>query len=303
MQGIESIVIIDDSKFMLKVLSDILSPYYQAHCFDSVNEAISKLPEINPALILLDVVMPEVSGFDAIKIIKDNPQLKEIPVIMMTAKNDNNYGDSEVKCFMLGAVDFVSKPFKPHVILARVRSHVELYQFRLKLENISITDALTGIYNRRGFDDVLSREWCRSLREQTHLSLCLIDIDCFKLYNDNYGHQEGDSALHLVGQSLKKTLKRATDVAARYGGEEFALLLPNVHAAGAATVAATTNQAIRDLNIPHEYSLVDDKVVTVSIGVATSCAIPNCEDLVKAADDMLYKAKKSGRNGFSQITV
>jgi len=302
-KDIEHIVIIDDSKFMLKVMSKILSPYYEVHCFDKPKEAIEKIPEIDPALILLDVIMPEMNGFEAIKVIKSKRELAEIPVIMITATQDDDDGANEVKCFMLGAVDFVNKPLRPQVVLARVRSHVDLYEFRRELGKTAVTDALTGIYNRRGFDDALKRECCRSSRENTVLSLCLLDIDCFKFYNDNYGHQAGDNALHLVGQAIKKSLHRMTDVAARYGGEEFALILPGVDEEGAATVAAAVNQAIMDLNITHEFSAADAKVVTVSIGVVTSTAVSDGADLIKAADEMLYKAKESGRNRFCTTTI
>ena len=296
----EPIMIIDDSKFMLMAISNILAPFYEVHPFGNATEAMQNIEKINPSLILLDVVMPEVGGFEAIKIIKANPDIREIPVIMMTAHDQNESSDDEVQCFMLGAVDFVHKPFKAPVALARVRTHVKLYEYHRELEKTSITDALTGIYNRRGFDELLHHEWSRSIREDSLLSMCMLDIDHFKLYNDHYGHQEGDNALHLVGQAIKDAMHRATDIPARYGGEEFVVILPGVDEAGAAIVAEHLNQAIRDLKLKHEYSSAAD-IVTVSIGVATSRSTTTApEDLVKAADDMLYKAKESGRNKFCQ---
>ena len=302
MSNTNRVMLIDDSKFMLTALSGILSPYFEVICFDKIKTAIEQIAELDPVLILLDVVMPEMSGFEALKLIKSRSDINKIPVIIMTAQNDNSEGDNEVRGFMLGAVDFINKPFKPQVVLARVRSHVDLYEFRRELEKTSVTDALTGIFNRRGFDEAFRREWGRSVREKTALSLCIIDIDCFKQFNDNYGHQEGDNALHIVGQTIKKTVKRATDVTARYGGEEFALILPDTDEEGAKTVAASVNQAIRDLAIPHEFS-VAQKVLTVSIGTATTCAIPKSSDLIKAADEMLYKAKAEGRDRFYSITI
>ena len=297
-----NIVIIDDSKFMLMALSNILSPFYQVHSFHDPMEAIESMEKIAPSLILLDVIMPKVGGFEALKRIKAAQKLRGIPVIMMTAQDENEEIDNEVQCFMLGAADYVHKPFKAPVVLARARSHVDLYEYHRELAKTSVTDALTTIYNRRGFDDFLTREWSRSVREESLLSLCMLDIDHFKQYNDHYGHQEGDNALHMVGQALKNALHRPTDVAARYGGEEFAVILPEVDETGAAAVAEALNKAISGLNIVHEYSSAA-KVLTVSIGVATSRAIAAAEDLVKAADTMLYQAKDTGRNRFCQTVV
>ena len=299
MQEKPGIVIIDDSKFMLMALSNILVPFYKVHCFENAMEAVSKIEDIAPSLILLDVVMPETGGFDIIKILKSMPLAREIPVIMMTAQ-DEKESDNEVRCFMLGAVDFVHKPFKAPVVLARVRSHVNLYKYQRELSQTSITDALTGIYNRRGFDEMLHHEWGRSNRENSLLSLCMIDIDHFKLYNDHYGHQEGDNALHMVGQAIKNALHRTTDIAARYGGEEFTVILPGEDREGAMSVAENLNNAVRNLNIKHEHSSAAD-IVTVSIGVATSRALPTSDALVKAADMMLYQAKAEGRNRFCHV--
>ena len=303
MKNKENIIIVDDSKFMLMALSNILSPYYQVHSFHDPMEAIENIGTIVPSLILLDVVMPKVGGFEALKILKAKQSHRDIPVIMMTAQEDEHKDiDNEVQCFMMGAVDYVHKPFKAPVVLARARSHVNLYEYHRELAKTSVTDALTTIYNRRGFDDFLHREWSRSVREKSLLSLCMLDIDHFKQYNDHYGHQEGDNALHMVGQALKTALHRPTDIAARYGGEEFAVILPEVDEAGAATVAEHLNKAITALNLPHEYSSAA-KVLTVSIGVATSRAIQSAEDLIKAADTMLYQAKETGRNRFCQTVV
>jgi diguanylate cyclase (GGDEF)-like protein len=295
-------MIIDDSKFMLAALSSILNPFYHVHGFQDVMRAIHNIEDVNPSLILLDVVMPDMSGFEAIKLIKADPAVRDVPVIMMTAQDEKSDSDNEVQCFMLGAVDFVLKPFKAAVVLARVRTHVKLHEYHRELEKTSVTDALTGIYNRRGFNEMMHHEWSRSVRESSDLSLCMIDIDHFKFYNDHYGHQEGDNALHMVGQAIKNALHRETDIAARYGGEEFAVILPEVDGHGAATVAENLNQVIRDLNIKHEHSPVAP-VVTISIGVATSCELPHEDHLIKAADDMLYQAKESGRNRFCRTVL
>ncbi len=291
------ILIIDDSQVMLFALNDILGAFYDVHCFEDAEEALKRIDKINPSLILIDVVMPKISGFDVLIKLKADAEVSDIPVIMMTNYDDKS--DNEEISFKLGAADFIPKPFKPAIVVARVRSHVSLYEYHKELESTVITDALTGIYNRRGFDEFLEREWKRRLRDNTPLSLLMLDIDHFKLYNDHYGHQAGDSALQLVGQAIKFSLHRMSDVPARYGGEEFAVILPDVGRSGAAVVARRMIETIQALGIKHEFSPVADSI-TVSIGSATAPVISSKEELIKTADTMLYQAKKTGRNRFCQ---
>ena len=291
------ILVIDDSQLMLFALNEILGAFYEVHCFEDASDALKRIDSIMPSLILIDVIMPKISGFEVLIKLKATPGVSDIPVIMMTNQDDKS--DSEELSFKLGAADFIPKPFKPPVVVARVRSHVSLYEYHKELESTVITDALTGIYNRRGFDEFLEREWKRGSRDNSPLTLLMLDIDHFKLYNDNYGHQAGDNALQLVGQALKYSLHRMSDIPARYGGEEFGVILPDVGRPGAAVVAKRLNDTIQALGIKHEFSPAA-KTITVSIGGATAPPIGSPEALIKTADTMLYKAKASGRNQFCQ---
>lgn len=289
------ILIIDDSQLALFALNDILGAFYDVHCFADASEALRQIEKFKPSLILIDVVMPGISGFEVLIKLKATPGVSDIPVIMMTSQDDNS--DNEELSFKLGAADFIPKPFKPSVVVARARSQVSLYEYHKELESTVITDSLTGIYNRRGFDEFLEREWKRGSRDNSPLTLLLLDIDHFKLYNDNYGHQAGDGALQLVGQAIKFTLYRMSDVPARYGGEEFGVILPDVGRSGAAVVAKRLMETIRSLGIKHEPSPTA-KTITVSIGGATAPPLGSKEALIKTADTMLYKAKEAGRNRF-----
>ncbi len=291
------ILVIDDSQVMLFALNDILGAFYEVHCFEDACEALKRIDTIKPSLILIDVVMPKISGFEVLIKLKATKSVSDIPVIMMTNQGDKS--DSEELSFKLGAADFIPKPFKAPVVVARVRSHVSLYEYHKELESTVITDALTGIYNRRGFDEFLEREWKRATRDNSPLSLLMLDIDHFKLYNDNYGHQAGDNALQLVGQAIKFSLHRMSDVPARYGGEEFGVILPDVGKSGAAVVARRLNDTIQSLGIRHEFSPAA-KTITVSIGGATAPPSASKEALIKAADTMMYQAKETGRNRFCQ---
>ncbi len=291
------LLVIDDSRVMLYALKEILGAFYDVHCFEDAAEALRQVDKIKPSLILIDVIMPRLSGFEVLIKLKSTPDIDDIPVIMMTNQDDRS--DNEELSFKLGAADFIPKPFKPSVVVARVRSHVSLYEYHKELESTIITDALTGIYNRRGFDEFLEREWKRSSRDNSPLTLLMLDIDHFKLFNDNYGHQAGDNALQLVGQAIKFSLHRMSDIPARYGGEEFGVILPDVGRQGAAVVAKRLNDTIQGLGIRHDFSSAA-KVITISIGGASAPPIGAPEALIKTADTMLYKAKETGRNRFCQ---
>jgi diguanylate cyclase (GGDEF)-like protein len=208
-----------------------------------------------------------------------------------------NDSENEARGFELGAVDYITKPFNITLVRARVKNHLTLKQYRDDLENMSMKDGLTGINNRRSFDEALEREWHRMLRVHKPISMIMIDIDHFKLFNDFYGHPAGDECLKKVAHSLQEALKRPSDILARYGGEEFACILPDTSLEGANMLAEGFQESILSLKIRNEKSLVSE-FVTLSIGVAT--IVPTAEDqpakLIKMADDLLYEAKKAGRN-------
>jgi len=258
---------------------------------EAIRAACSDPP---PDLILLDIVMPDMDGFEVCKRIKTIEKTKDIPIIYLTGMNneyDEEYGLS------LGAIDYITKPFKPSILRARVRNHLQLKYYRDRLARIGMIDGVTGIPNRRRFDEVISLEWRRATRSSQPLSLIMGDIDYFKNYNDTYGHLEGDACLRKVANRFCEILKRPGDLVGRWGGEEFACILPETEIGGAVTVAERIRKGIIDLAIPHLSSPIAP-VVTVSLGVTTMVPKPGQDpiELIRRSDEALYKAKKAGRN-------
>jgi len=289
-----TVLAIDDAPYNLKLLGQILVPDYRfllaTKGVDGLEIALTQRPD----LILLDVVMPDMTGHEVCKQLKANPLTQNIPVVFITAlkeQTDEAYG------LEIGAIDYITKPFCPAIVRARVRNHLELKRYRDMLESLASTDGLTGIPNRRQFDQALDREWRSAIRRKTPLSLVLIDIDYFKVYNDRYGHLLGDECLRAVGQALMGGPRRPAELVARYGGEEFACMLPDTDLAGATHVARELLERVNSLAIPHEGSQVSDHV-TLSLGAA--CLAPqvgqSSAELIQLADEKLYLAKKSGRN-------
>ena len=250
-----------------------------------------------PDLILLDVMMPDMSGYDVCRQLKDDPLTRDVPVIFLTAMSD---AVDEEKGLALGAVDYITKPFVLPVLKARVRNHLELKRKTDLLAELVHLDGLTGIANRRRFDSQLEHEWNRCARFHHPLSVLMIDVDHFKLYNDCYGHGRGDDSLRAVASALQQTLRRSNDLLARYGGEEFAVLLAEVNQTEAARLAEQLRQRVESLALPHAASPVIPQV-TISVGVA--CVVPQLgyqpRQLVEQADRQLYLAKARGRNQVS----
>lgn len=248
-----------------------------------------------PDLILLDIMMPDMDGLTVCQLLKAQPSTADIPVIFVTAQSTP---DEETRALESGGVDFITKPVNPSVVRARVRTHLTLKAQSDLLRSQALIDGLTGVANRRRFDEALLAEWRRCQRNQLPLSLLMIDIDHFKLYNDHYGHQAGDDCLRAVASVLKAHLFRAHDLCARYGGEEFTCLLPECGAESAGAKAEELRQAVAHLGLPHQTSPTAAQV-TISLGLATITP-DECEhgadDLLKAADNALYLAKRSGRN-------
>ncbi|ETR69209.1 MAG: response regulator receiver modulated diguanylate cyclase [Candidatus Magnetoglobus multicellularis str. Araruama] len=260
------VLIVDDEKMNLDVLVGLLKPHYRTVAAKSGEQAFKRL-EIPPLpdLILLDIMMPGMDGYEVCRKLKDDKATRDIPIIFITGKNDVQY---EAKGFQAGAVDYITKPFSPLIALARVKTHIELKRRGDMLERLAGLDGLTGIPNRRQFDQFLAAEWKRSIRYNHTISLIIMDIDYFKLYNDHYGHADGDDCLKKVAKSISRTVIRSTDLSARYGGEEFACILPETDFDGAMATADRIMKAILGLGIPHEKSHISDHV-TVSIGVAS----------------------------------
>ena len=250
--------------------------------------------EPRPDLILLDILMPGMDGYEVCSRLKGDPFTKMIPVIFITAKSGE---EDETRGLGCGAVDYITKPFSMPIVRARVRTHLELKRHRDMLENLSNLDGLTGIPNRRMFETHLDRSWRLGLREKAVVSVILADIDHFKAYNDSQGHLAGDECLRRVARILGSQVRRPMDLVARYGGEEFIGVLYGGSPEGVVTVAEAMRTAVERAAIPHRSSPVANHV-TVSLGVASLVPLRDGSPtaLVGAADQALYCGKESGRN-------
>ncbi len=291
------ILVVDDQPANIRVLYALLIDQYEVCMTVDSGDALALCVARQPDLILLDIVMPIVDGYALCRQLKANPATRDIPVIFVTGHLDPA---EEVRGFAEGGVDFITKPFHASVVLARVRTQVTLKAQADLLRSLSYIDSLTGVANRRRFDEALVNESQRARRNGGTLALILIDVDFFKPYNDLYGHQRGDACLQAVAAELSRQVVRASDVVARYGGEEFACILPETPLGGAVQKAERIELAIRALAIAHAGSGVSD-VVTVSLGVAVSDAAGDTDPaaLLAAADAQLYRAKAEGRGRVS----
>jgi diguanylate cyclase (GGDEF)-like protein len=295
-----------------------------------VSDGVTALLETNkelPDLVLLDINMPNMDGFELCEQLKASDRTSDIPVIFISARDEVL---DKVKAFALGAVDYITKPFQIAEVLARVENQLALRRLQRqlqaqneqlqqeidhrviaeallqeaneKLERLVNLDGLTELANRRCFDAYLEQEWHRLAREQLPLSLIMCDIDFFKKYNDTYGHVAGDDCLRKVARVIEQAVRRPADLRARYGGEEFVVVLPNTDIDGSLLVTNLIRQRLLDLAIPHEDSSVSE-FVTLSMGI--SCLIPMVDSspsaLLTAADYALYRAKELGRNQTYQI--
>jgi diguanylate cyclase (GGDEF)-like protein len=291
--GKPRLLVVDDQPINIQVMYRCFAGDYQVFMATSGEQALNICKSNPPDLILLDVVMPGLDGFEVCKQLKADASTWHIPVIFVTAHTDPT---QETHGLNLGAVDFIAKPINPDVVRARVKTHLTLKFQSDLLRKLVFLDGLTGVFNRRYFDQQISTEWARAARNNKPLSLILLDVDFFKLYNDRYGHQAGDDALRLVAHTLKSSLRRPADLVARYGGEEFACVLPETSHEDAQVIAEELERQIRTLGIPHQSSTVDT-VITISVGLATR--VGNSDDdvtsLIGLADKLLYQAKHTGR--------
>ncbi len=290
----QKILITDDDRISRVVLQGLLKDQYEIIMAASGREAINHLkqdPHID--LIILDIVMPDISGFDTIRLIREREETKEIPVIFITAKDSE---EDEMEGLHLGASDYITKPFLPAIVKLRVENHLRFARQKKMLEEMAGRDSLTEIANRRSFDALINREWGRAIRQGTPMSLAMVDVDNFKAFNDSYGHAQGDHALVSVARGFEAMMRRSTDTAARYGGEEFLLLFADTTREAGIERAEKIRAAVEDLAIPHEKS-EPLPVLTISIGGASlGKEDKNPRELIKAADTMLYKAKNNGKN-------
>lgn len=288
------LLVVDDQAINIQSIYDIFQNDYDVFMATTGQQALSFCHTTQPDLILLDVLMPGMNGHEVCQQLKSDPLTANIPVIFITAKDS---AADESQCLNEGAVDFITKPVNPAVVRARVRTHLTLKFQSDLLRSMALIDGLTGVANRRHFDEMLDKEWRRCVRAGHAISLIMIDVDFFKRYNDHYGHQAGDECLAAIGLLLKSCFSRPHDLIARYGGEEFACLLPETALDGAVKKAGEVKAAVDALEIRHELSDVSP-FITISLGVASISPArgDTPHQLVAMADKLLFSAKHAGRD-------
>jgi diguanylate cyclase (GGDEF)-like protein len=309
------VLIVDDTTANIEILYKILHGEYDVYFAKNGMDGIKVVQREMPDLILLDIMMPEMDGYQVCTHLKADPQTASIPVIFITAMGSE---EDETKGLDCGAIDYLTKPISPPIVRARVRNHLELKRNRdtleslgrelvdknLELKKLAREDGLTGLANRRHFNEVLEAEIKRAFRTRQFLSLILCDVDYFKRFNDHYGHVAGDKCLAVIGATLLSTFMRAGDLSARYGGEEFAIILPETTPENAEKLAEKLRQKIIAQAMPHAQSEAQE-VVSFSIGVvgAQVSRERNAEWFISAADKALYFSKENGRNRVTAAEV
>ena len=288
-----TLLIIDDEKTNLRILTHILGQDYNIYTATNGESGIKIARDNMPDLILLDILMPGMDGYQILSEIKKNEETRRIPVIFITGLNSD---EDEEKGLALDAVDYITKPFNDKIVKLRVRNQVQVVNQLRTIEYMSMHDQLTKIPNRRSFDERLNMEWNRAKRELTSISILLADVDRFKSINDTYGHQQGDIVLQTLAKIFPRSLRRPADFVARWGGEEFVILLPNTPLAGATEVAEHIRSDIEKTEISCAGGLTLN--ITISIGVNSQ--VPERDSplaqFISGADKALYAAKQEGRN-------
>lgn len=289
----EKILIVDDSAVQAAQLKAILEDEYDVSVAQTAEDGLRRAGAEHFSLILLDVVMPDMDGFTLLKKLQEEIITQSIPVILITSLSDVEH---EQHGLVLGAVDYITKPFNALIVKARVNTHIKLYRYRCQAERQSMTDQLTGIANRRKYERYSAAKWQEAARLQVPFSVCMFDIDHFKVYNDTFGHPAGDRVIASVAKTAASFLKRNTDFLARYGGEEFVGIVLGGTSEKMFAHLKKARKAVEDLRVPHDPSVA--QWVTVSVGGVT--VVPPADSsyafYLKIADAMLYDAKKRGRN-------
>ncbi|AJW73221.1 diguanylate cyclase [Borrelia hermsii] len=291
----QKLLLVDDTPTNLDLLIDILQYNYEIRVAVNGFDALKQVEIASPDLILLDVLLPDISGYEVCKRLKNDPETRDIPVIFISSRDST---DAQLEGFNVGGVDYILKPFNGRIIDARIKTHLELKRLRDYFKNLARIDGLTQIPNRRFFTDKFAKSWMQALEHKRNVIVGMLDIDYFKKYNDNYGHTNGDECLKLIARSLNKIAIKYNIDTARYGGEEFILFSVNKSLEEMINIVSILIEDIRNLEIVHEHSSIS-KFVTVSVGLAEQ--IPhdsNFTNIIKLADDKLYEAKISGRNQF-----
>lgn len=317
-----NVLLVDDQAMVAEGIRRMLATESDINFFycEDPSNAINQALDVDATIVLQDLVMPDIDGMTLVRFFRANNLTKDVPIIVLSSKDDPKIKSD---AFSNGANDYLVKLPDKIELVARIRAHTKHYLMQLErdaaffalremqkqleksnaeLQRLSSLDGLTGIPNRRQFDETLKHEWQRAQRESTPLSLVLIDIDYFKLYNDTYGHQRGDECLKRVAVVLAESVSRPSDLVARYGGEEFVAVLPCINADGAEKMAERFRRAVQALEITHDASEAG-AYVTISAGVATLVPSPanTLESFIETADRALYQAKEQGRNQSSMV--
>lgn len=293
------LLIVDDDKMNLMVLTHILQPEYKIHVALDGKSGIKIAEKYVPDLILSDILMPDMDGYEVFAALRKSENTAHIPVIFITGLGNI---DDEKKGLRLGAADYISKPFDDIIVKLRVQHQIKIVNQMRLIERLSMIDQLTDIPNRRNFDNRLQLEWNRAIREGAFIGLLMSDVDYFKNYNDTYGHQQGDAALRTVARIFKQSLKRATDFIARWGGEEFVVLLPSTDAAGCMEIGERIREKVEAAEIscedgePAGFTPGTNVTCSFGVNVLKPCASDSPDSLLKGADKALYAAKEQGRN-------
>lgn len=287
-----TVLIVDDDRLNRAVLAEMLKDECRILLAKDGRSALDVIARENVSLVLLDISMPGMDGYEVLRQIKADPVTADITVIFITGMSE---ATDEERGLLLGAADYVQKPIRPAIVYARIKVHLKLIIQRRKLEELSLQDGLTGIANRRYFDELLEYALRQSVRNQEMVGLAILDVDHFKQFNDFYGHGAGDEALKDVAKIVSSFTRRPGEVAARYGGEEFVVLMPR--AQDFRDLLEELRQAIWDRQILHEGSPTAN-VLTLSGGGVTmrACSNTTSRSLLAQADGLLYRAKQGGRN-------
>lgn len=290
------ILVVDDEAYNISALYRILSPMYDVIAAKSGQSAIQKAVKHMPDLILLDIILPDISGFDVFAALKDSEVTSHIPIVFITGLDSS---EDEERGLMLGAVDYIVKPFRKSVVKARVHTHLQIVEYINRVDHMCKVDALTDIANRRYFDSQLVIEWDRAARNNKHLGILMIDIDNFKNYNDTYGHTQGDILLKTLAETLRGSLLRSGDFIARWGGEEFAVILPDAGPESVLTVAERIRANVENMVIPCGDGRLTSITVSVGANSEIAAAHTDVQDFIDLADKALYEAKSLGKNRIS----
>jgi diguanylate cyclase (GGDEF)-like protein len=287
------ILVVDDDRSNIMALNHILKPTYSTLAAVNGRSGIEIAKTAVPDLILLDIIMPEMTGFEVLAELKREDATCNIPVIFITALDNT---EDEEKGLNLGAADYITKPFSGPIVKVRVKTQLKIIDYISEIKRFGVTDTLTGLPNRRSLDERMKLEFGRAVREKEPLSVLMIDGDNFKRYNDTYGHMQGDILLQTVAKTLQASVERTADFVARWGGEEFTVLLPNTTLQSALNVAERIRSSIKETMI----LLPDGTPTSTTVSIGVNSEIPDMDatvnDFITKADNALYAAKRDGKD-------